>query len=102
VISFTATSTRGVHTALKGRSLHKAITLVGCEQDTDLIGYVANGEIAAISAENTYRMGYEAVTLISDSLAGKVLRGRSVVPPLLITRQNVHSAESSVFTRLPR
>ena len=78
------------------------ISLVDCEQDSDLITYVASGEIAAVSAENTYRMGYEAVELISASLAGKPLPSTSVVPPFLITKQNLHSAEASLLTGLVR
>jgi ribose transport system substrate-binding protein len=101
ILSFTAAATRGVHAALRSRSL-QAIRLVGCEQDSDLIGYVGTGEIAAVLAENTYRMGYEAVGLIADSLAGKPLPARSVVAPLLITKQNFNSAEASVFTSFPR
>ncbi|MES1257550.1 MAG: substrate-binding domain-containing protein, partial [Acidobacteriota bacterium] len=102
VLSFTASSTRGVHAALKSRSLQGTVRLVGCEQDADLIGYVSNGEIAAVLAENTYRMGYEAVGLIAASLAGKPLPPRSVVPPLLITEQNFTSAEARLLTGFPR
>jgi ribose transport system substrate-binding protein len=102
VLSFTAASTRGVYAALKSRSLQKAISLVGCEQDADLIGYVSAGEIAAVFAENTYRMGYEAVGLISDSLAGKPLPARSVVPPLLITKRNFNSAQATLLASFPR
>jgi len=102
ILSFTAASTRGVHSALKGRSLQEEIPLVGCEQDSDLMNYVGTGEIAALLAENTYRMGYEAVGLISDSLAGKPLPAQSLVPPLLISKQNLNSAEVSLFTNFPR
>lgn len=102
VLSFTAISTRGVHAALKSRPERQAISLVGCEQDSDLIGYVGTGEIAAVLAENTYRMGYEAVELISESLAGKPLPAQSVVPPLLINKQNLNSPEARLFTGLPR
>jgi ribose transport system substrate-binding protein len=102
VLSFTAASTRGVYSVLKSRSLQRAVTLVGCEQDADLIGYVGSGEVAAVVAEDTYRMGYEAVGLISDAWAGKPLLARSVVPPLLITKQNLNSAEASVFMSFPK
>jgi len=102
VLSFTAVATRGVYSVLKSRGLQRTITLVGCDQDADLIGYVDSGEIAAIVAENTYRMGYEAVGLISDAWAGKPLPARSVVAPLLITKQNLNSAEASVFTSFPK
>jgi ribose transport system substrate-binding protein len=102
VLSFTAASTRGVHAALHSRQVHRTISLVGCEQDSDLIGYLGKGEIAAIVAENTYRMGYEAVGLIVDSLAGKPLPARSVVPPLLIAKRNLNYAEALLFTSFPR
>jgi ribose transport system substrate-binding protein len=98
VLSFTAASTRGAHGALKRKSLQGLISLVGCEQDSDLMTYVGTGEIAAVLAENTYRMGYEAVGLISDSLAGKPMPAQSTVPPILITKQNFNSAEASPFT----
>jgi ribose transport system substrate-binding protein len=102
VLSFTAVSTRGVHAALHSRPVQRTISLVGCEQDSDLIGYVGKGEIAAIVAEDTYRMGYEAVGLIADSLAGKPLPAYSVAPPLLITKQNLNIAEARLFTSFPR
>jgi ribose transport system substrate-binding protein len=102
VLSFTAASTRGVYAALKSRSRQGTIHLVGCEQDSDLVSYVASGEIDAILAENTYRMGYEAVGLISAAWAGKPIPAKSVIPPLLITRQNSNSAEANLFTSFPR
>src|SRR5262245_59115232 len=102
ILSFTAVSTRGAYAALKSRSMQKAIRLVGCEQDSDLIGYVGAGEIAAIAAENMYRMGYDAVELIVASWAGKPIPARSVTPPLLITKQNFNSTEASLFTNIPR
>jgi ribose transport system substrate-binding protein len=102
VLSFTANATRGVHAVLKGRSLQDAISLVGCEQDSDLIGYVGSGEIAAVLAENTYRMGYEAVGLIAASWAGKPIPTQSLVPPLLITKQNLNSAEANLYINFPR
>jgi ribose transport system substrate-binding protein len=102
ILTFTATSTRGAHAALKSRSLQSSIRLVGCEQDADLIGYVGTGEVAAVSAENTYRMGYEAVQLISASWTGQPIPARSVVPPLLITKQNVNSPEVNLLISYPR
>lgn len=102
ILSFTAISTRGAHAALKSRSLQQTISLVGCEQDADLIGYLGMGEIAAILAENTYRMGHEAVTVVSASWKGKPIPARSVVPPMLITKDNMDSAEADLYTRISR
>jgi hypothetical protein len=47
-------------------------------------------------------MGNEAVGLISDALVGKSMPALSLVPPLLITRQNFNSAEARLFTSLSR
>ena len=102
VLSFSAVSTRGVHSVLKARSQPRSVTLVGCEQDSDLIGYLGDGEIAALVAENTYRMGFEAVGLIWDSWAGRPIPTRSIVPPLLITKQNLNSPETAIFTSFPK
>ena len=80
------------------RSPRATIHLVGCEQDHDLINYLANGEIAAVVAENTYRMGYEAVGLIAEYWAGKPIPAQSVVEPILLTKQNLNSADAGVVT----
>ena len=107
ILSFTAASTRGVHAALKAqhRTANEpgsAVTLVGCEQDVDLIDYVGNGEIAAIVAENTYLMGSEAMQLISASRAGKPFPERSLIPPVLITKLNFNTVDARLFTGLGR
>jgi len=102
VVALTAVSTRGAHAAIKGRRGHGSVRLVGCEQDSDSIGYVGSGEIAAVVAINTYQMGYRAVELISEFWAGKPMPARSVVPPLLITRRNFNAAETSLFVSFPR
>ena len=102
ILTLTAVSTRGAYAALKSRSMQKAIRLVGCEQDSDLIEYVGAGEIAAIAAEDAYRMGHDAVELIAASWAGKPIPARSVTPPLLITKQNLNSNEARLFTSSPK
>ena len=102
VLGLTASSTRGAHAALRSWSSAGSITLVGCDQDVDLLGYIANGEIAAIVAENTYKMGFEAVGLVMRSLAGEPMPAISVIPPLLITKRNLTSQEALIYTSLPR
>lgn len=97
ILCFTSASTRGAHAALKARSLQKTVHLVGCEQDSDLVNYVRNGEIAAIVAQNTYRMGYMAVQLIGEYWRGKPMPARSVITPMLLTIANLRSDETSVY-----
>jgi ribose transport system substrate-binding protein len=102
ILSLTASSTRGVYAALKSRSLQQSVHIVGCEQDSDLIGYVGAGEIAAIAAEDAYRMGHEAVERISRFWAGKPIPAMTMVPPLLITKHNLNSPQATFFTSFPR
>jgi ribose transport system substrate-binding protein len=101
-LSLTAVSTRAVHAAIKGRSAQSAVRIVGCEQDSDLIGYVGTGEISAIVAEDTYRMGHAAVELITAAWSGTPIPAQSVVAPLLITRQNLNTAEVNRFVSFPK
>jgi ribose transport system substrate-binding protein len=102
ILSLTAASTRGVHAALKRRPLDQSIPIVGCEQDADLITYLGAGDIAAIAAEDVYRMGSEAVECISASWAGKPIPAMTMVPPLLITKRNLNSPEASLLTNFPK
>jgi ribose transport system substrate-binding protein len=102
VLSFTAVATRGVHAAVKGRGDKGSIQIVGCEQDSDLIAYLGTGEISAIVAEDTYRMGYEAVEVVTAAWSGMPIPARSVIPPLLITKQNLQSAEAIRMVSFPR
>lgn len=102
ILSLTASSTRGVHAALKPGSQRQSIHIVGCEQDSDLIGYLDAGDISAIVAEDAYRMGQQAVECISAFWAGKPIPGMTVIPPLLITKRNLNSPETNLFTSFPK
>ncbi|MCU1330424.1 MAG: Ribose transport system, periplasmic ribose-binding protein RbsB [Bryobacterales bacterium] len=102
VLSFTAPSTKGVLAALKNRGMQRTVKLVACEQDTELVGYLSSGEVTAVVAQNTYRMGYEAVGLISGVLKGKPMPALSVVPPVVITRANLSSVEAIALTSYPK
>jgi ribose transport system substrate-binding protein len=101
VLGLTANSTRGAHAAIWGRLSKVSVSIVGCEQDADLLSYVAKGEIAGILAENTQRMGYEAVGLVLGALAGKPLPSISIIPPFLITKENLKAQETAIYTSLP-
>ncbi len=98
ILSLTAVSTRAAHFTVPSRSGQHQVKLVGCEQDYDLIGYLHNGEIEAIVAENTYRMGYEAIDRIASYWAGKAALGTLTIPPFVITKRNLGSDEVAVFT----
>jgi ribose transport system substrate-binding protein len=91
VFALTAVSTRAAYFTLKS-SARRGIILVGCEQDTDMVNRVRAGEINAILAEDTYRMGYLAVQQIHALLAHNKVSPVTVLPPVLVTRENASSA----------
>ena len=93
ILSLTSVSTRGVNVALRRRHRVPRIQLVGCEQDSDLLVSVRSGEIAAVVAEDTYRMGHEAVEHVSAFRRGAPIPKRSLVSPIVITPQNLDSHE---------
>ncbi len=101
ILSLTAVSTRAAHLTVPSRSRQHQVKLVGCEQDYDLIGYLQDGEIEAIVAENTYRMGYEAIDRISSYWAGKPASETLTIAPFVLTKRNLGSPEAGIFTGMP-
>lgn len=98
ILSLTAVSTRAAYATLPHRFVQRQVKLVGCEQDYDLLSYLHDGEIEAIVAENTYRMGYEAINRIASYREGKAMESTLTIPPLVITKRNLGSPETDVFT----
>ena len=98
VLSLTNVATRAAFFALKSRSELGNIKLMGCDQDGDMIAQVKLGTIDSVLAEDTYRMGYEAVKQIIARLSADSVPGSTVLPPLLITRENATSPEVQHLT----
>jgi ribose transport system substrate-binding protein len=100
VITLTAVSTRAVHFTLKSRNLLRDIKLIGFEQDAEMTQYVKQGEIDSIVAEDTFRMGYDAVEQIEHELQGQRVPKRSMLAPVLITRDNASSPRAQQLTTM--
>jgi ribose transport system substrate-binding protein len=98
VFSLTAVSTRAAYFTLRSRNGLKHIEIIGCEQDSFTIGRVEAGEIDSILAEDSYAMGYQAVKQIADRSSGRPVAGITVLPPLMITRENASSARVQQLT----
>jgi ribose transport system substrate-binding protein len=91
VLALSAMSTRGAYFALSKRHALGKVKLIGCDQE--LLPPLRTGEIDSIIIENTYEMGYRAVTSIAA-----LRRGESVTPlvqlsPVLVTRENLDRPE---------
>lgn len=96
ILSFTVNATRGTHAALRNRSI-KTVHLVGCDQDSDLLAYVASGEIAAVVAADTYHMAFEAVQAVVAARRGVPMPKLALVPPLLLTAETLRSIEARPY-----
>jgi len=100
VITLTAVSTRAAHFTLKSRNQLGAIKLVGFEQDGEMAQCVSQGEIDSIIAEDTFRMGYQAVEQIENELRGNRVPERTMLTPVLITRDNANSPQVQQLTTM--
>lgn len=91
IVALSLASTRGVYYALVEFGKAGTIKLVGFDQD--LIPPIRNGGIDSVIAQNTYAMGRMAMDLMDRELHGKGSATVLEVPPVLMTRDNLDSAD---------
>jgi ribose transport system substrate-binding protein len=91
IVALSLASTRGAYYALAEFGKANVIKLVGFDQD--LIPPIRTGGIDAIVAQNTYEMGRRAMDLMDGELHGTAGATELLVPPVLMTRENVDSPE---------
>jgi ribose transport system substrate-binding protein len=91
IVALSLASTRGVYYALVEFGKAGIVKLVGFDQD--LIPPIRNGEIDSVVAQNTYAMGELAMDLMDHELHGRGSATVVEVPPVLMTRENVDSAQ---------
>jgi ribose transport system substrate-binding protein len=93
LVTLNIDQTRAARRALHESKTEKKIMLIGCDQDLDLMLYLRLGQIDSVIAQNTREMGYEAVQIIHQRLLGESTEPKIVVKPILVTKQNIDSAE---------
>ncbi|HTW61109.1 MAG TPA: substrate-binding domain-containing protein [Terracidiphilus sp.] len=91
IVALSLASTRGAYYALVEFGKAGSTKLVGFDQD--LIPPIRNGGIDSVVAQNTYAMGQLAMDLMDRELHGKGSATVLEVPPVLMTRENVDSAQ---------
>jgi ribose transport system substrate-binding protein len=89
IVTIGITSTRGAYIALKSTDRSKAVKLIGCDQDLDLMYYLRRGEIDSIVVQNTYEMGYKAIESIQSQYEGRSFPDVTRVKPVLVTKGNI-------------
>jgi ribose transport system substrate-binding protein len=91
IVALSLASTRGVYYALVEFGKEGKIKLVGFDQD--LIPPIRYGGIDSVVVQNTYEMGRLAMNLMDHELHGDGTATVVEVPPLLMTRENLDSAQ---------
>src|SRR5450755_489906 len=91
IVALSHISTRGAYYALVEFDKTQTIKLVGFDQD--LMPPIRNGGIDSVVMESTYDMGRAAMEIMDGQVHGRSVQGMSVIPPLLMTRDNIDSPE---------
>ncbi len=91
IVALSLASTRGAYYALVEFGKDGIIKLVGFDQD--LIPPIRTGGIDSVVAQDTFEMGRLAMDQIDRELHGKGGATELLVPPVLMTRENVDSAQ---------
>ncbi len=98
VVALTATSTIAAMTALDDMRPDRQIRIIGF--DPESLSSLDNPNLDSLVIENTQKMGAEAVSLIIAKLHGQHGPAVTQFEPVLITRENVNSAEARELTSM--
>jgi ribose transport system substrate-binding protein len=91
IVALTLASTRGTYYALAEFAKVRAIKLVGFDQD--LIPPIRDGGVDSVVVQNTFELGRIAMELMHREIQGAAGSAEVNVKPVLMTRENVDSAE---------
>jgi ribose transport system substrate-binding protein len=97
VVGLTSTSTAGALSALRNIHTTRPIRVIGF--DPDSLGF-ENPRLDSLVVEDTRRMGAEAVRLIVGKIHGVSGPPVTQIEPVLVTRENVNSAEIRELTSM--
>ena len=91
IVALSLAATRGTYYALAEFGKVQTIKLVGFDQD--LIPPIRDGGIDSVVVQNTFEMGRIAMELMQGEIHGGAGSAKVLVEPVLMTRDNVDSAE---------
>jgi ribose transport system substrate-binding protein len=91
IVALSLASTRGAYYAVAEFGKENTVKLVGFDQD--LLPPIRTGGIDSVVAQNTYEMGEAAMEIMNQEFHGAAHISRQIVPPVLITRENIDSPE---------
>jgi ribose transport system substrate-binding protein len=79
--------------ALKSRGLVGKVRLVGFDSGDTLVDDLKDGSIDALVAQDPFKMGFEAVRTIAETLDGKTPPKRVDLPAVVITKADLDKPE---------
>lgn len=91
IVALSTSSTRGAYYALVEFGKVRVIKLIGFDQD--LMPPLRTGGIDSIVMQRTYDMGHIAMSFMLSQLQGKGAPGVTLLAPILMTRDNLDTAE---------
>jgi ABC-type sugar transport system substrate-binding protein len=89
IVSLDIPATRGTIAAVRTTHTSKQISIVGCNQDLDLLFLLRRGVIDSLIAQNTRAMGAMAVDFVMDENRGLPVAPYTLVKPVLMTKENI-------------
>jgi ribose transport system substrate-binding protein len=90
-------STNGMLLALRKAGLIGKVKFVGFDTSPPLLDAIRKGEIVAVVAQNPLKMGYLGVKAAVDTLHGQKVEPSVDTGEILITKDNIDSAEVSTL-----
>lgn len=81
--------TEGAAAAVRNTGTSNRISIIGCDQTLDLLFLLRHRKIDSLLVENTRDMGNLAVKEIIAEKQGKLVSPRTLVDPVLVTRENI-------------
>lgn len=91
ILALSAVATYGAITALQARGQTGQVKLIGFEQSVEMGNEVRAGVMDSLIAEDTYQMGYRALTLLAGHRDGPLPAQEIKLEPTLLTRENIDS-----------
>ena len=70
-----------------------SIKLIGCDQDTELMFFLRQGEVDSIIIQNTNEMGLLAVRWIAARVRGEAVPDKVELQPVLVNKSNIDTPE---------
>jgi len=94
IFTLSAVASYGAIAALQSRDLTGKIKLIGFEQSVELGNQVRAQCMDSLIAEDTYQMGYRALTLLAEHRHGVLPAQEVKLTPTLLTRENIDSPQA--------